>query len=533
MTDHDSDKFHDRRSHQDDISEKIEEIERVSNAQTHQALVLTNGSDRQTSKRRLFLFVLLLLIAASIPIALFGWLELYNRVLETVPPEISINLEEVRGIGAAPITLKIDLSDTDTGLDEVVVRVEQRKGQAREVLRESLGGSKKRTVLYEFTGVNSQLEEGQVTISVKAFDRSFWSNSALKELILKVDYRKPKLEILTSQHNARIGGSQLLFYRAYDENLDKTGVKVGDKLFEGFKASGIDPAFQEDSLYVALYAVPLDYKPSNDSIRLLAIDAVGNSSTLSFYNKVLPRERAKLDIAVREPFLREQVTSLIDSYLPTLESLAREQNKEIRFSSEKGTEARLIEQFHLVNQELRAFSEDQLSSLLLGKYRYKREWQIEFLRNQGGSGQVFGDQLSFLYDGKKIGQTVSTGYEIKNSPTSPVLAANDGVVILADNLGIYGSVVVIDHGLGLVTLYGHLSSMKVTEGDRVLRSDIIGFMGSSGFSSYPNLYFETRLQNVTVDPREWWDPGWIRSHVEGKIAEVKKSLGLTHSRVIQ
>lgn len=92
--------------------------------------------------------------------------------------------------------------------------------------------------------------------------------------------------------------------------------------------------------------------------------------------------------------------------------------------------------------------------------------------------------------------------DIANSAGTPILAADAGRVIVAgwpDNVG-YGNRVIIDHGNGYVTLYGHLSKTSVSSGQSVNRGDIIGLMGSTGRSTGPHLHFEIRQGGVTVDP---------------------------------
>ena len=92
--------------------------------------------------------------------------------------------------------------------------------------------------------------------------------------------------------------------------------------------------------------------------------------------------------------------------------------------------------------------------------------------------------------------------DIANQIGTPVLAADSGTVIVAgwpDNVG-YGNRIMIDHGNGFVTLYGHLSRFAVSVGQTVRRGDIIGYMGSTGRSTGPHLHFEIRVNGRTQDP---------------------------------
>jgi murein DD-endopeptidase MepM/ murein hydrolase activator NlpD len=98
-----------------------------------------------------------------------------------------------------------------------------------------------------------------------------------------------------------------------------------------------------------------------------------------------------------------------------------------------------------------------------------------------------------------------------------VEAGNDGVVLLARYFGIYGNAVVIDHGYGLMSLYGHLSSLDVAEGQAVERGQAIGRTGDTGLAGGDHLHFTMLLGGLPVDPREWWDAHWIHDRLQLKL----------------
>lgn len=93
-----------------------------------------------------------------------------------------------------------------------------------------------------------------------------------------------------------------------------------------------------------------------------------------------------------------------------------------------------------------------------------------------------------------------TGTDIAASSGSDVVAAAAGKVIMADWYGGYGNCVMIDHGSGLVTLYGHLSGYNCYYGQEVSRGEVIAFVGSTGNSTGPHLHFEVRVNGDYVDP---------------------------------
>ena len=93
---------------------------------------------------------------------------------------------------------------------------------------------------------------------------------------------------------------------------------------------------------------------------------------------------------------------------------------------------------------------------------------------------------------------------------SKVLAAKAGVVITSAYVSSYGNYVVISHGKGNTTLYAHLSSRKVKEGDTVTQGQVIGITGSTGISSGPHLHYEIVENGVRVDPKQYL-PGWVQA----------------------
>lgn len=92
------------------------------------------------------------------------------------------------------------------------------------------------------------------------------------------------------------------------------------------------------------------------------------------------------------------------------------------------------------------------------------------------------------------------GVDIANAPGTPIRAARDGTVILAEWNGGYGNTVVIDHGDGLSTLYAHASRLRVADGRRVDRGDLIADMGSTGNSTGSHLHFEVRVNGSPRNP---------------------------------
>jgi murein DD-endopeptidase MepM/ murein hydrolase activator NlpD len=95
------------------------------------------------------------------------------------------------------------------------------------------------------------------------------------------------------------------------------------------------------------------------------------------------------------------------------------------------------------------------------------------------------------------------GYDIANRSGTPIVATADGKIIFEGKNGLLGNVIVIDHGHGLVTRYGHLKSFKKKQGEMVKRGDVIALMGMSGRTTGPHVHYEVHLHNVPVNPAKY------------------------------
>ena len=371
-------------------------------------------------------FFLMALVAALVPVAYIGWRDLYVRFLEKIPPRVSQGEAFPRGVGQAPVQYRFKVTDSGAGLDEVVVRVRQ-KGRVHQVLRRLFRGEPRTEIEVLLPHEKVPLEEGRAILEIKAFDRSFWSNASEERYEITIDYRKPGLEVLTTQHNAVAGGSQLIIYKAYDENLTFSGVKVGNRTFEGFPARGLDTAFREfPSVYAAIYAIPAEETAPEVKVKLFAEDVVGNAVSRSFYNKITPRRWREVSLEVKEVWLREQVAALAEHNFAKLQAQAREVGEAIERTTAPASTQRMVEDFKLVNERLRRLNNYQLESLVVGK-RSSRLWEGPFLMQNGIVHLAYGTNITYRFGGEVMGRLFQQGYELR------AVRGDQGVV--ADNHG--------------------------------------------------------------------------------------------------
>jgi murein DD-endopeptidase MepM/ murein hydrolase activator NlpD len=90
-------------------------------------------------------------------------------------------------------------------------------------------------------------------------------------------------------------------------------------------------------------------------------------------------------------------------------------------------------------------------------------------------------------------------------------------VLFAEELGIYGNTVIIDHGMGVQSLYAHLSSIAVTAGAMVDKEQVLGRSGMTGMAGGDHLHFTMLVNGRMVNPVEWWDSHWIEDRILRKL----------------
>jgi murein DD-endopeptidase MepM/ murein hydrolase activator NlpD len=269
-------------------------------------------------------------------------------------------------------------------------------------------------------------------------------------------------------------------------------VRIDDHFFKGYALPDFPGAFY------ALVALPLE-KKTITQMRVEAVDLAGNKAHLpvAFY---LRKKRYRKDtIRISDQFLERKMPEFWSRY----EEIPRESP---------------LKAFIYVNSELRRRNNEEIRKLC-GESRLEKFYGIKpFLALPRAATRArFGDHRTYYYRGQKIGEAVHLGLDLASLAGAPVPAAAEGQVIFADYLGIYGNTIILDHGLGLFTLYAHLSGFTVSEGDHVKRGQLIGYTDTTGLAGGDHLHFGTLVQGIFVDPVEWLDPRWVRTRIVEKL----------------
>jgi murein DD-endopeptidase MepM/ murein hydrolase activator NlpD len=328
------------------------------------------------------------------------------------------------------------------------------------------------------------------------------TSSTAADVTVRLD--PPRLAALSRFHYLNHGGAELVVYRVTPPDAE-SGVRVGDRFFPGYPAAGASVEGDE-SLRVALFALLHD-QDLTTPIELYARDAAGNEGRAEFNYRIFPKPFRRSRIEVGDAFLQRVVPPIV-ARVP-----------ELADEEPDGTIADLLDLYLFINSEVRRRNNDDISALA-AQTATKLLWKDPFQQLANSEVEAgFADHRTYFHDGREIDQQVHLGFDLASTSNAPVSAANSGTVIHADYLGIFGNCVIIDHGLGLQSLYAHLSSIDVTVGDVVTLDQPIGLSGQTGLAGGDHLHFTMLLQGFPVTPIEWWDPRWIEDRIMRKLTE--------------
>ncbi len=438
-----------------------------------------------------FLAFLLLLLALAA--GALWWLKFEHQRPQAVL------VTPVRVVGGNP-TFDIDIRGPGPGLRAVTVALRtgttafdlaQETYPARSWL--GSGVSEKRLHLQPDLR-QLKVPEGPATLEVFA-DTYAWHLFAHRAPVLSqpltVDLTPPTVELLTTQHNVRLGGVELALFRQSPDTV-QSGVQVDEYFFPSTTGYFADPA-----IALAFFAVPQDLT-AQARPRVIARDAAGNERQVDLPCNIKPRRFAERTLNISDAFLKRKVHELEQANgLPEAQDL--------------------VKGYVFINRDLRQQNEARIRQLT--EHSTPRPlWDGAFHRQSNAAAlSSFADRRTYVHDGEVIDHETHLGYDLASLKLAPVEATQNGIVVYAGNLGIYGNAVILDHGLGIFSLYGHLSTIAVKAGEHVKREQTLGQTGQTGLAGGDHLHFSIMLYGVHVDPVEWWDAHWLHDHVTPKL----------------
>lgn len=334
-----------------------------------------------------------------------------------------------------------------------------------------------------------QLKDGKAKIIIEATSNDFRGKIASAEREVTIVTRPPTVSADQDQHYLYLGMADLVTL-SLGGYWTEAGVRVGDQIFRAWPMPDGKPGF------FSLYAYAWNMPPNTAPV-VYATNPAGNEAishiAFQFPKSEQPKYRVR-DLPVDDRFMEKVVNEL-----------------------DPNGSGDLVTRFVRINNDMRRANNKTLSDL-----RFKTEsrflWSQPFLQQANSKAEAnFADVRNYIYKGTKIDQQVHLGYDLSSTQHVDVMASNDGRVVYAAPLGIYGNCIVVDHGYGLQSIYGHLSEIAVHEGDMVKRGQSMGKSGMTGMAGGDHVHFSMQLEGIQIDPKEWWDAHWIQDHVARRV----------------
>ncbi|THB66548.1 MAG: M23 family metallopeptidase [Desulfovibrio sp.] len=438
------------------------------------------------SRSRFLPTALIILLVAGITGLAFWYFLLADRT----EPELRLSPQAI--VVSKHTRFSVEAQDADSTLSRITVTAIMH-GDPYPLLDQTLAPGQQ-TAELSFTLEELLFDSGEVVIEVTATDSSVANfgegNTATLSRSLNLDTEPPQLFIQSLEHNLSQGGSGAVSFQASEEIVNAGVVLQDSDIFF--------PAFEQDNgNYVCLFTLPYFMAPEDFKPLVVAQDSAGNPAQTSFHYTTKATEYRQRTINVPDSFL-ERIAPEFPEYFENAPSL--------------------VEGYIRVNNELRADNQEALYSIAEDTTTAP-QWSGRFLRMAGETTAFFGDQRTYLYNDEVIDFQVHLGYDLASVRHDNVPAANNGTVVYAQELGIYGRSVVIDHGMSLQTIYSHLSGINVSVGDFVEQGQTIGQTGITGLAGGDHLHFGVLIGGIAVTPKEWWDGEWVALNIANRLLQ--------------
>ena len=456
------------------------------------------GYGREKSSSSLWIMILLIIVGASAYVYTSQSFE-RNSPVVNAPKFMYWNRKD---------SLKIKLSDESAlksyevrvsdGINEVVV--------ANEMLLENIN-EKTIEINYPKKAVNGVVlnpKANKLQITFLATDKSNWNffqgNSVVKTINVHIDYKRPDINILANSYSITRGGSALVVFQVRDEALKSFFVEAGGKFFKA-------QPYKQEGYYATLIA--WDFNKENFTANITAEDMAGNKRISNIPLYLLAKNYRTSWIRAKDKFIDGKISDLIAS--------------EPKFSTIENR----LEKLKTINETMRLENEEVIHELaknisdeMLDSWKIKKFYPLK----NAAKVASFGDHRHYYYEEKEneVSESFHVGLDMASTKMAKIRTSNSGTVVFDEYNGIYGNMPMIDHGLGLYTLYGHCSNILVKKGDKVGTGFAIAQTGKSGLALGDHLHFGILVQGVEVRPEEWMDTKWIRDNVDKVFKEADK-----------
>ncbi len=452
---------------------------------------------RKSSAVGIIVIVIVVAIAALVGYVYFSpqfekdapKISLQNKEYWNLKDELTLNIEDRSGIKYYKIVFK-------SGVNEKVLKSEVLQTPQREL-----------SLQIQAPELDIFFKSKEVQIVVTAVDSSKWNffegNEVETSFDIKIDTKAPMANVVANTLAIRRGGSAVAVVQVEDENLENAYISFNDdeEIF------ALTP-FYKEGYFVSLIAWDVEIKDFKQ-VSLIAIDKAGNrtKSKIPLYIRPLKSKVDKINIS--ESFIKNVSANVLEqSSMKVPEDL-----KEIFLASNKALREKNI-------KTIKEHSREYMNRSAITSFDF-----IPFKRLQNSSTPAgFADRRFYYLDGEKIDEAWHLGMDWASVKQAPIKVTNNGRVIANQYIGIYGNALIIDHAMGLATLYGHTSSTRVNVGDEVKNGQTIANTGTTGAVLGDHLHFGVLVQGIEVNPLEWMDKNWIKTRITDILDEAKKAI---------
>ena len=424
-----------------------------------------------------------------------------SSMFETNPPSISL---KERLFWNLQTPLKVAIHD-DSGLKDIHVFLSDGK-QSVEIPQKSFHPSTKDyTAEVAFPKLGLSRKNGILKLTIKATDISKWNfftgNSSSKQAIINIDAKKPEVFSLISSYGITKGGAGLAIFKADDENLEKLYIETN------FGKEFQPTPFYKKGYYAVLVAWPLTQK--RFSAKIVAIDKAGNKtrSRLSFFLK--NKKYRTSTIKASDRFINGKIADLSEDRPNQTRDLTPSQKLDFINATYRGENNKVIQE---VTSKV---DHNRLENFKLQPF---------YPLKNGKVVASYGDHRYYKYHDKVISEAYHLGIDLASVKMADILITNPGVVVFANYNGIYGNNLIVYHGLGLYSLYGHCSQLLVQKGDILNAWEVAAKTGATGLALGDHLHFSILIQGIFVRPAEWMDAKWMQTNITDVIEGAKKMI---------
>ncbi len=453
-------------------------------------LRIHSASSRGKGAGKKILFTLLALMVVGVAVAGF-------ILFETEGPRLEMD-KELTYLGG-PVDIAFQAVDQRSGINAITITLKQESDTFQLFHRSfqrrawfTMAGPSEVQETIRLNAQKAGAKEGKAELIIVVTDFSLKGmlkgNSTVTRYPVTIDTKAPKVTVQHSQQYIRPGGSGIVVYEISEPSV-RHGVSIDASFFPGFPLHGRDKSF------ISYIALPWDSKRLA-STQVIAADQAGNEGKATFTMNLKKAKEKKDRINVSDDFLNKKIPEFQEFY-PEMQ----------------GTN---LEKYLFVNNTVRNSNAAQITQICSATDP-DQLWQDRFIRMPGAGRAGFADQRTYYYQGKAIDHQTHLGVDIASTAQVAIKAANKGKVIFADYLGIYGNMVILDHGQGLSSLYSHLSSIDTTIDKMVDKGELIGRSGVTGMAGGDHLHYSMLVNGTFVTPVEWWDQHWIDVNINNTI----------------